>query len=360
MAPITHLPPSQQMEWTPPCCELRRRSSARYVAETKSKMPTRIALIFLALFSGVVSSAVAQEPATALQPIAATEYFHRIYEGKIAGKYPITMDLKKSGNTLKGSYQYKGKTSQLDLQGTIDSSGIFTMNEFAGMVYSKPNAIFSGTMSGDSMRGVWSVPDGSRKLAFEVHITSEVRLKPKKEALQSAVGTYYLESVSGAVGANGMFDLYKENGVWKSTSSAISGGMREGYENDLSSDERSLLSSTRITVDSVLTVRLVVRDEILLEIPLTENGMLYKMDKPSLSVLDEVLKKLSPSTTYVEEELYLAALQSVDYSKALPVEISSGMLVLSYSPGSGSFLIHIAESCCANNMLVFAKSATRK
>lgn len=323
-------------------------------------MLTRIALIFFMLSFGVVSSAIAQEPATTVQPISATEYFHRTYEGKIAGEYPIVMDLKKSGNVLKGSYQYKGKTGRLDLLGTIDSSGKFTMNEYANMVYSKPNAIFSGAMTGGSMSGVWSVPDGSRKLDFEAHITSEVKLKPKKEALQLAVGTYYLESVSGEVGANGMFDIFKINGAWKSTSSAISGGMREGYENTLSSDERSLLSSTRITVDSALTVRLIARDKTLLEIPLNENGMLYKMNKPSLSVLDEVLKKLSPSTTYVEEELYLAALQSVDYSNALPVEITSGMLVLSYSPGSGSFLIHIATSCCDNNRLVFAKSATRK
>src|ERR1039457_5429522 len=166
-------------------------------------MLTRIALTFFVLSAGVVSLAIGQGPATTPQPTSAMEYFNRTYEGKIAGKYPITMDLKKSGNVLKGRYQYKGRTGWLELQGTIDASGKFTMNEYANMVYSKPNAIFSGTMAGDSMNGVWSAPDGSRKLDFEVRMTSEVRLKPKKEVLQGAVGTYYLESVSGAAGANG-------------------------------------------------------------------------------------------------------------------------------------------------------------
>lgn len=322
-------------------------------------MLAKIALTFFVLFSGL-SSAIAQGPTTTLQPTSTKEYFHRTYEGTIAGKYPITVDLKKSGNVLKGSYRYKGKSGRLELQGTIDPAGIFTMNEYANMVYSKPNAIFSGTVAGDSISGVWSIPDGSRKLDFEARMTSEVRLEAKKTVLREAVGTYHLESVSGEVGANGMFDLLKKNGAWKSTSSAISGGMREGYENALSKDELSLLNSTRITVDSALAVRFIVREETLLEIPFNEQGMLYKMDKPSLSVLDEVLKKLSPSTTYVEEELYLAALQSVDYSNALPVEVTRGMLVLSYAPGSSSFRIHIATSCCDNNMLVFAKSATRK
>jgi hypothetical protein len=42
------------------------------------------------------------------------------------------------------------------------------------------------------------------------------------------------------------------------------------------------------------------------------------------------------------------------------VEVTSGMLVLSYSTGSSSFLIHIATSCCDNNTLVFSKRAIWK
>ena len=117
-------------------------------------MLNRMALTFFTLSWGVVSSVIAQGPATTPQPAPATEYFHRIYEGQIAGKYPITMDLKKTSNVLKGSYQYKGKTGRLTLQGTIDASGKFIMNEYANMVYSKPNAIFSGIVMGDSMKGV--------------------------------------------------------------------------------------------------------------------------------------------------------------------------------------------------------------
>lgn len=190
-------------------------------------------------------------------------------------------------------------------------------------------------------------------------MTSQVRLKPKKEVLREAVGSYYLASVSGAIGANGMFDITKKNGAWESTGSAISAGMRKGYKNALSKSERNLLSATRITVDPALTVSLIVRNKSLLKIPFNETGMLYDMGEPSFSVLDEVMKKLSPTTIYVEEDIYLAALQNVDYSNDLPVEVTNGMLALNFSPKSNSFTIHIATSCCNNNILVFAKNPKR-
>ena len=49
-------------------------------------MLTRIALTFFVLSWGVVSPAIAQGPTITPQAASAMEYFHRTYEGKIAGK----------------------------------------------------------------------------------------------------------------------------------------------------------------------------------------------------------------------------------------------------------------------------------
>lgn len=311
----------------------------------------------LVLFSSLIISSIAV--GTTQESNSTMEYFHRTYEGKIAAKYAITMDLKKNGNVLAGSYQYKGKSGRLELVGTIDTSGKFSMNEHANPDYSKSSGVFSGIIAGDTIKAVWSSPDGLRKLDVEVVMTSEAKLKSKEEVLRQAIGTYYLESVGGAIGANGMFNMTKNNGVWKYTGSAISGGMRTGYENALSKKERSSLNSTRITVDSALTTRLIVQNRLLLEIPYNEKGMLYDLGEITHSVLAEAMKKLSPSTIYIEDKLYLAALQNVDYSNDLPIEVTNGMLTLNFSPKSNSFAMHIATSCCDNNLLIFSKHLGR-
>jgi hypothetical protein len=301
--------------------------------------------------------AAGPQPAADTAPSSAPDYFHRAYAGTIAGKYPIRMELKKSGAVLTGTYQYERQARHLNLSGTVDSAGNFTMNEYVDITYSKPNAVFTGTLAANGIQGVWRTMDGSRSARFEARMTSEVRLEPKKEALREAVGTYPLESIGGAVGANALFDLARENGAWTFKGTSLDNGQREGYENELSADQVRLLNSMRIMVDASLKVRVIAGDETLLAIPFDERGMLYDVKEPGLTVLDEVLRKLSAQTIYIEEDLYLAAMQGVDFNRSIPIDglVRQGLLVLSYSPGSRSFRIHVAMSCCDNNVLTFRR-----
>lgn len=131
-------------------------------------------IAFLVLCFGLAFPAFAQDSG---EQISQPENFHRTYSGKIAGKYTIKMDLWKSGGELKGSYKYTGKGGSLELKGTVEPSGEFTMNESVG---DKTTGIFSGTLSGDNMSGEWSNPDGTKKLNFETYKTAEFKIKPKK------------------------------------------------------------------------------------------------------------------------------------------------------------------------------------
>lgn len=317
-------------------------------------MKTMSVITFLALCCGLAFSAIAQDSAG---QIASPEYFHRTFIGKIAGKYPIEMDVRRSGNNLKGSYKYTGKKNSLILYGTIDSSGRFKMQEWADF---KQTGVWSGKLSGDTLAGEWSTPDGSKKMAVEAYKTAEFKLKPKKELLRSAIGTYTLQSIEGARGANGMFDITRKDGAWHASSSGISEGMRVGQENNLSGGEIKLLNSTRITVDEKLSTRFFAGEKLLLEIPLNENGMKYSMSRPHSSVLDDKLKNFSPSSVYVDVDgkIYLAAMDGIDYSGTLTLEdmVTQGILVLRYSPEAKTFEMDISiESCCDSNTLTFTR-----
>ncbi len=275
--------------------------------------------------------------------------FHSIYTGKIGEKYAVTMYLEKNGKEITGTYKYAGQTTPLALKGSIASSGEFTMNESPGG--KKITGIFSGKISGTTITGKWNSPDNVKKLDFAAHIPS------KREMLQNAAGkTYYLSYISGAVGANTLFDTYMENGVWKSHSSSISGGMREGQEDTLSSDDIKLLNSMYIKVDTDLTVRFFAGGKLLLEVPFNEAGMDYHMSGERKDVFSFSQGKLSPSTTFMDGKLYLAAIDGIDYSDTISsgnfIIIGKDKVILSYDPYD-SFGMDISE--IYGNTLTFTK-----
>jgi hypothetical protein len=141
-------------------------------------MKMKYVLCLLAIFLGLgaTASVYGANDAAAISAQGLAD-FHRTYKGKIGGKYAITMDLTKSGNELKGSYKYAGKHGTLTLQGTVDDAGAFKLAEYndAGA----QTGSFSGTLSGDSIAGEWSSPDGGKTLSFEGYKTAEFRAKAR-------------------------------------------------------------------------------------------------------------------------------------------------------------------------------------
>jgi hypothetical protein len=317
-------------------------------------MKTLFGIVLLTLPFGLCMPAAALD-AAGHAPDA--PHFKRTYAGTIDGKYAVAMSLRRSGETLKGEYAYAGKKRKLMLEGKVDAAGHVTLQEWIDF---KQTGVWTGTLAGDSFTGTWQQPGGAKQMAFDLHKTAEIRMPTKQEMLEAAVGTYRLKGISGAAGANGMFDIDRQGSTWRASSSSISNGMREGQEDPLSAQDVRLLDSMHITVDKDLNTRFYAGGKLLLDVPFNATGMLYRMDHPHSSVLDEQLKGLGPSAVRVDVNgnLYLAALDGIDYAQTLNLDnvIAEGLLVLTYNPDTGTFDLNIAiPSCCDNNTLTFIR-----
>lgn len=275
--------------------------------------------------------------------------FHTLYTGRIADKYNIMMYLEKNGKKITGYYRYTGQESPLILNGTIESPGKVTIKESLNRgPYMETTGIFSGKITGTNITGEWHTPDNSKKMSFEVNQPS------KKSVLQHTIGTYYLSSIQGWWGASTMFDSTKDtNGAWSSHVSALSAGMREGWDVTHSAEDIKLLNSMNIQVDTDLTVRFFAGGKLLLEVPFNETGMKYSIDlgrdDPYRYLSSE---KLSSSTTFIDDKLYLTATDDTDYSDTIPasdyIMANKGPVSLTYFPLNDSFSLSIGYGSDSN------------
>ena len=283
-------------------------------------------------------------------------YFHRFYSGKIGDKYVFTMDLKNLNGTLSGKYRYVGNQSDIYLTGKIDRSGSFTMDETNG---SRRSGTFTGQITGKEIDGVWQSADGARRFHFGANQTSEILIGSKEEIMAQAIGNYSLDTISGAGGANGMWDTWKTKGKWQSDTSGIVNARREVDMVALAPADTRLLDSLAVTVDANLTTRFMVGGKTLLTIAYQDAGMQLKLAQEHNSVVEDELKVLSPSTTVWDEHLYLLVRDGVDYSKEISghFEAAVGDIVtVSYSVVDGTFDISFRDGqCCGDTEFTFVR-----
>lgn len=318
-----------------------------------SAISARAICLGLLLFAAM---AIDKSMATNTSVPSNTVYFHRFYSGKIGDKYAVTMDLKNLNGVLTGTYRYAGKSRDIDLQGNMDPGGSFTMDESD---ISKRTGVFTGVLNDKKITGAWQSADGRRKWPFLAEQTSEIKIGSKKEILTTAIGDYSLASISGSGGANGMWDTWKEKGKWKSSTSGISGGMRQANTIKLTKADIHMLNSIAVTVDADLITRLLVDGKTIFTIPYRENGMQLAMKKPHNSVVEEDLKKYSPNTTVSDEHLYLMVQDDVDYSAVISGNFEaavSDILTVSYSIVGDTFDVTFTEgNCCGNTTFAFSR-----
>lgn len=288
----------------------------------------------------------------------APSYFHKYLAGKIGGKYAITLDLKNVDGELTGQYRYEGKQQSLSLQGKLDASGSFAMNEVAPGA--KITGTFTGKIGAGHMEGTWRSADGKKTLPFAADQTSERVIGSKSDILKAAIGAHPLTAISGSGGANGMWDTWKDQGRWGSNVSGITGGMRQGSEVALNKADLALLDSLRIVVAPDLSVTLSARGKDLLTIPLRADGMDYQLAPEHFdSSAVERLRKLSSKTTVHDETLYLLVRDSVDLAKPLSGSfegLAEGILVVTYSVFEQRFdLAFINGQCCDETNWTFSR-----
>lgn len=101
-----------------------------------------------------------------------TQDFTKTFRGANNDSYKITLNIKRFGSELSGDYHYDGHSSSLKLQGQIDESGSFTLNEFNSK--GSMTGIFRGKLDDGRATGQWLKPDGSKVYDFSF---SEVFIK---------------------------------------------------------------------------------------------------------------------------------------------------------------------------------------
>jgi len=109
-----------------------------------------------------------------------TQDFTKTFRGAINDSYKITLNIKRFGSELSGDYHYDGHSSSLKLQGQIDESGSFTLNEFNSK--GSMTGIFRGKLDDGRATGQWLKPDGSTTYNFSFsEVVNEVSTSFNRE-----------------------------------------------------------------------------------------------------------------------------------------------------------------------------------
>ncbi|HCR48544.1 MAG TPA: hypothetical protein DIW24_02870, partial [Bacteroidetes bacterium] len=140
-------------------------------------------LFWLPLFLACLGSACTpgENPEPTVKPSVSASLPENIrFSGDIDGRLPITMKLRRVGQTLSGTYQYLRKGQDLQLQGDIRGSNIH-LSEFDAS--GKQTGTFSGEIQNGEMIGTWK--GNGRSLPFKLCL--EKKTAPQGLAPTSAV-----------------------------------------------------------------------------------------------------------------------------------------------------------------------------
>jgi hypothetical protein len=99
----------------------------------------------------------------------------KYYKGTMLGEFNFEMTLKKNGGNLSGSVLNTYNNITL-VKGLTDESNNFMLREYE---HEQITGIYKGTISSEGeIKGIWSNPDGTRKLPFNMY--QEVKTPPSQ------------------------------------------------------------------------------------------------------------------------------------------------------------------------------------
>lgn len=185
----------------------------------------------------------------------------------------------------------------------------------------------------------------------------EAESSKKKELLASLIGEHSLESVSGFTGANTMMDYYIVDGKWTAGGSSNVGGMREGFDLELTDADIQKLSTAKIIVKEDLSVVYSCNGKTYFDIPFKEDGMEYLLDKPSENYYSALPENVDANSTFVNGILYLLA-QNVAQEQLMNeidiMQLMADAVVISYNQEAGEFSMSLFYAeCCDNSIYTF-------
>ena len=199
--------------------------------------------------------------------------------------------------------------------------------------------------------------DKDSSIVFNTIDLNKEEIISKKLILTEGIGEYKLNSISSLMGMNSLVDHYIENGKWIASGSSNSGGMREGYDIDLSKDDLAKLNSMSIIISNDLTLSLSCNGMTFFNTPFKEDGMSYFLYKAPSEYSSYMSEKLTENNTIIDEYLYLYAKDNCEESELTFIniaEISADAVVIKYDFKIKQFeMVLFYGDCCDNSTYIF-------
>jgi len=95
-----------------------------------------------------------------------TKSIYRHYEGFLANKFPITMEMVINDNLITGTYYYNKYGKKIFLKGIIKNNDSVEINEYS--YYVPYSGFFKGNFKNETFSGVWTDVTGKKKLKFNL------------------------------------------------------------------------------------------------------------------------------------------------------------------------------------------------
>ena len=190
-----------------------------------------------------------------------------------------------------------------------------------------------------------------------INIGHKKKITRKEALLQALKGKHSLSAISGFSGANTMYDYTQTNQVWDAHGSSIHQARREPFDIVLDAEEVSILQGLQISVQKDLSVDVMVNDTSIISIPFNPNGLLLELSRKPEAYIMGVPDSLTPSTTLINELLYLATRDQLGGNALSPIDLVIGIAdayTLAFNVIENRFeLTLFYADCCDNATYLF-------
>lgn len=196
----------------------------------------------------------------------------RTFRGEIGNQLKIEMRLVRAGDRLSGNYAYEKVGTNINLNGTVDAKGNFTLSETDAS--GKQTGAFKGTWKeseaepGATLEGSWTKPDGSGELSFyliEQHVNFSgglkmvaKQIKEENKKRQYMLAAEYPQIEGSANPGVEKFNqevssfVNAEVNEWKATAGRDPGGEDEGL--GAGDDDMSIRYDVMLATDDLASI----------------------------------------------------------------------------------------------------------
>jgi hypothetical protein len=206
---------------------------------------------------------------------------------------------------------------------------------------------------------IYTKKDFSITANGKIEYQQEEEIFEKQALLIDLQGKHHLSSISGFSGANTMYDYLQKGDTWIAEGSSIHQARREPFDIELDAEDISVLQGLQISVQKDLSVDVMVNDTSIISIPFNPGGMGIELSQKPEAYIMGVPDSLSPSTTLINDVLYLATKDEVEENILAPIDLVIGIAdayTLAYNVLENQFELTLFYADCCDNAIYLFKN----